>query len=101
MQRISCLLEHERSENKVVGKVPVGLGFERLAVLVDASAVGETDCDGGIELYVVSDVLALCGPCSGGEKEKYVRTFACSFSFSMIVATESFIRMTSRTSFWS
>jgi hypothetical protein len=60
VQRISCLLKHERSEDKVVGKVPVGMGLEGFAVLIDASAVCETDYDGRVELYIVSNVLALC-----------------------------------------
>lgn len=39
--------------------------FQRLGVLVDAPTVGEADFDGGIQLCIVSNVLALRRLCSG------------------------------------
>lgn len=56
MQWIKELLKHKRSEDKVVGKVPVGLGFEGLVILVYAAAVYESNLGGTIKLYIVSGV---------------------------------------------
>jgi len=91
VQRIKCLLKDESGEDVVISKVPVRVRLESFVGLIDPSAVCETNYEGGIELYVVSDVHAV--------KERHgdneVRhTFACFFSFSIMIATESLIRMT-------
>jgi hypothetical protein len=51
------LLKNQRSENKVIGKVPVLLGFERLVVLIYAAAICESDADMCTELGFVSYLL--------------------------------------------
>jgi len=91
VQRIKCLLKDESGEDVVISKVPVRVRLESFVGLIDPSAVCETNYEGGIELYVVSDVHAV--------KERHgdneVRhTFACFFSFSIMIATESLIRIT-------
>jgi len=91
VQRIKCLLKDESGEDVVISKVPARVGFEYVVGLIYTSAVCETNYEGRIELYVVRDVHAV--------KERHgdneVRhTFACFFSFSIMIATGSLIRMT-------
>ena len=57
--------KHKPGDDEVISKVPVRMRFQRLGVLVDASTIGEADFDGGIELCIVSNVLALRRLCSG------------------------------------
>ena len=59
VQRIRCLLKDERGENVVISKVPVRVRLESFVGLIDTSAVCETNYEGGIELYVVSNVHAV------------------------------------------
>lgn len=91
VQRIKCLLKDESGEDVVISKIPVGIGFEHLFGFIDTSAVCETNYEGGIELHVVSDVYAVKERHGNNQVQN---TFACFFSFSMMVATESLIRMT-------
>ena len=59
VQRIRCLLKDESGENVVISKVPVRVRLESFVGLIDPSAVCETNYEGGIELYVVSNVHAV------------------------------------------
>ena len=57
--------KYKPGDDEVISKVPVRMRFQRLGVLVDAPTVGEADFDGGIQLCIVSNVLALRRLCSG------------------------------------
>ena len=59
VQRMRCLLEDESGEDVVISKVPACVGFEYVVGLIYTSAVCETNYEGGIELYVVSNVHAV------------------------------------------
>ena len=61
--------KHKPGDDEVISKVPVRLRFQRLGVLVDAPTIGEADFDGGIELCVISNVLALRRLCSGERED--------------------------------
>ena len=61
--------KHKPGDDEVISKVPVRMRFQRLGVLVDASTIGEADFDGGIELCVISNVLALRRLCSGERED--------------------------------
>jgi hypothetical protein len=50
MWMVGDLLKHQCCEYMVICEIPVWVGFKGFVGLVDAAAVGEAECDCGVEL---------------------------------------------------